>query len=365
MNQDGSSFESASSLYSLARVDVICEDIPPIEEKSVPATPLPKPSPAHSASSSSSGSYCLTKPIPQTRPTIQKTLPISKKVKSDSISDDERSEKHYSSSHDEKEVKQQTRPRRNREWNEEERRRKKTNFKLEFDRDTQKALTSPLLRQPSPGFKKISPDDKSALNVLDGTSPSKQYKRFRPKTRKVQRNRSTSGEDSLPRKNNKQTLIKISPEQKPPTTILSSKLSPSKFQTPNRSPVASPRKQKTLVDKRLKAKSTESLRSVSPGSDSVFFSEADLLGDHPHCLHCGKEVEVVPGECAEGDEEQTANGEERPDIVQPPEGFADSPNGIRTPHRLYKKLDKRFRSEDRHADRRHYKSRPDARAKVS
>ncbi|XP_062705676.1 uncharacterized protein LOC109409200 isoform X4 [Aedes albopictus] len=385
--QDGSSFESASSLYSLARVDAICEDTPPIEERPVAPQipPLPKPSPAHSVSSSSSGSFNMAnkkRTSSPSRQTISKVLPSKAKIKPESISDDERSEKRYSSSHDEKDTKGTlARPaRRGRDWNEEERRRKKSLFKLEFDKDSLKTYTTPM-RQPSPGFKKLSPEDKGALNVLDGASPSSKQKRFRPKTRKLPRSRTAAGGEepvSTPMRRVKTPLIR-SPEKPQASTLpvhamTAPKLSPSQYYSQIRSPPSgsSPLKQKISPEKRLKAISTESLRSVSPGSDSVFYSEADGLSQSDkqvHCHHCGKDVEVVsvPGESEGSMTALTLDSTDgdRPDIVQPPEGFADSPDCTKTPHhtRLYKKMDKRFRSEDRHADRRHFKSRQEYRAK--
>lgn len=345
MTIDGSSFESASSFHSLARVEAICEDIPTIEEK-------PKHSPSHSVSSTSSGSYRMP-PLKASSPrhSLPKPVPVtSKKGKiRESVSDDERSEKILSTSHDEKEYKT-LRVRRSRDWSEEERRRKKGNFKLEIEKEMMKSsLTSPLLR-PAGVAKKISPDDKVALNILDGASPSKQ-KRFRPKTRKTPRNRTPiAGDDPKPHRH-KTTLIK-SPEKPPSVAPIQlqpvphpAKLSPSKYMKPCL--LSSPQRLQKKVSpvQRLKAVSTESLRSVSPGSDSVFYSEADILEHQIHCHHCGKEVEVVTA-VADGSEESVVIVDDGPDIVQPPEGFADSPNGLtRTPPAL--KYYKRFRSEDR------------------
>lgn len=311
-----------------------------------------KASPAHSASSTSSGSYRAAMKATQKATALSQNcqkFSSAKKLKPESVSEDERSDKRYSSSHDEMQITKTIRKK------DDERRKKKSNFKLEFEQKSQKPASSSHQLKLSPIPKKLSPDDK--IIPSEGASPTKQ-RRFRPKTRKPQRNRSTSGEDSLPRKpkfikNQEIIQPKIQIDQ---VLQLPMQLSPPKVKiapTPTNKTVSS--------DKRLQAVSTESLRSVSPGSDSVFYSEADIISDHQvHCFHCGKEVEVIN---ADPDSIGSVLAEDRAEIVQPPAGFADdSPNGTRCTGRLYKKFDKRYRSEER--EKKHLKHRHDTRAKV-
>ncbi|CAB3380665.1 Hypothetical predicted protein [Cloeon dipterum] len=87
------------------------------------------------------------------------------------------------------------------------------------------------------------------------------------------------------------------------------------------------------------AVSAESLRSVSPGSDSVFY-DPQLSGSPSTAA--GTDTSPQPAQA-----EAPANGNAF--IVKPPEGFGDSPEGPKkTSGRLYKKLEKRrFKSEER------------------
>lgn len=361
--------------------------------------------------------------------TAESAPPAAGKPKPDSISEDERSEVRYSSSgyyespHDEDDEEQVTRSKARRLRQEDERKRRKTSMKLDIEKENMRALTSPI-KKPATQSKVTSPEQQNP-GLPDTGSPSK-MKRFRPKIRRqlrkssredvlaaaaARRSRATptifglssgSGDTeilldasmstgTLSATTASITTSKISvgskasaPEvtastQSEPVVPPSARKKPHSCATPTallspKLPTVSSTQSKSNSETfQLKAKSIESLRSVSPGSDSVFYSEADgnaASADQSHCLHCGKEMEGKQqsntiSELA-GDSVESIPYIEQ-DIVKPPSDFADSPVTTKTTQRLYKKMDKRFRSEERyHGERgRHYKTRQEnIRAKV-
>ncbi|KMY87977.1 uncharacterized protein LOC6730915 isoform X7 [Drosophila simulans] len=449
----GSSFESASSLYSM-REDLLQHDEKE-RDKQAPlvkaqlkspigsVAELTRKSPSHSISSTTSSGSCpvsgaaikspAKESLPQTvassgtsqmKVSSAECIPPGVKPKPDSISEDERSEVRYSSSgyyespHEEDDEEQGTRSKARRLRQEDERKRRKTSMKLDIEKENMRALTSPI-KKPTGSSKITSPEQSISGTMDNGSSPSK-MKRFRPKIRRqlrkssredvlaaaaVRRSRATptifglssgsgdtellldasmstgavagttttavtsvsapSSASKLPTSESSVTtqpeaVVAPMPAKKPhscatPTSLLSPKL-----------PTTSGTQSKSTSDTfQLKAKSIESLRSVSPGSDSVFYSEADgnaASGEQSHCHHCGKEMEGKQqsntiSELA-GDSVESIPYIEQ-DIVKPPSDFADSPVTTKTTQRLYKKMDKRFRSEERyHGERgRHYKTR--------
>ncbi|XP_049706947.2 titin homolog isoform X2 [Helicoverpa armigera] len=231
-----------------------------------------------------------------------------------------------------------------------------------------------------------SPRRKTASNSNNAKSPTSgsNHAVYRPR-RKSGSNESISLPGSLPRR--KQSiptvpcLSSLEAEDIETTRTLTSagsRLTPLRYV---KSPTSSPRhhRKQDKDGKFAKAASAESLRSVSPGSDSVFYSEQtehSLVGadgeSKAHCLHCGKEVHIVTA-THEHDSvaSRTSHTDESyadatPDIVPAPAGFADSPSCASTKKhasgaRLYKKLDKRYRSEDK--SRHYYRNRQDVRAK--
>lgn len=98
-------------------------------------------------------------------------------------------------------------------------------------------------------------------------------------------------------------------------------------------------------------------------NDVLLFTFKFCIFDQVHCHHCGKEVEIV---AAMGEHDSILiQDDSHANIVKPPADFADSPGGTRQTQRLYKKMDKRFRSEERHGERRIYRTRQEnTRAKV-
>ncbi|XP_017075659.2 uncharacterized protein LOC108110908 [Drosophila eugracilis] len=449
----GSSFESASSLYSM-REDLLQHDE---KEKDKQATltkthlkspigsvaELTKKSPSHSISSTTSSGSCpvtgaaikspAKESLPQTvassgtsqvKVSSAESVPPGAKPKPDSISEDERSEVRYSSSgyyespHDEDDEEQVNRSKARRLRQEDERKRRKTSMKLDIEKENMRALTSPI-KKPTSSSKITSPEQQSSGPLDNGSSPSK-MKRFRPKIRRqlrkssredvlaaaaVRRSRATptifglssgSGDTEMLLDASMATgavtgtcttttamttasaASKVATSESSATTLPEAVVIPLTVKKPHscatptsllspKLPKSSSAQSKSTSDTfQLKAKSIESLRSVSPGSDSVFYSEADgnaASGEHGgHCHHCGKEMEGKQqgntiSELA-GDSVESIPFIEQ-DIVKPPSDFADSPVTTKTTQRLYKKMDKRFRSEERyHGERgRHYKTR--------
>ncbi|KAK9885418.1 hypothetical protein WA026_010914 [Henosepilachna vigintioctopunctata] len=203
--------------------------------------------------------------------------------------------------------------------------------------------------------------------VLGQTSP-----------RKSKKSKDNNRRKSLPRSPSSQPLRKVSDEKSVslPGSLQRNKSSKSKNQQSERiittettSPTESLNSKslegrgpqsKSPENTKLKALSAESLRSVSPGSDSVFYSDpSSHTADHQvHCLHCGKEVDIITT-----DVDKSSNSSQH-DIVQPPAGFEDSPKQKHSTGRLYKKLNRRIRSEERTlSEQRRHRYKPDARAK--
>lgn len=104
----------------------------------------------------------------------------------------------------------------------------------------------------------------------------------------------------------------------------------------------------------LKTVSAESLRSISPGSDSVFYSDpSSRISLLSRCTRCNTEVDL--------DYTNSINSDVI-NIVKPPEGFGDSPE--EPPTTPIKRLTKRYRSEERRRNTRSEQTRAKSEERV-
>ncbi|XP_030759239.1 uncharacterized protein LOC115884730 isoform X1 [Sitophilus oryzae] len=218
-------------------------------------------------------------------------------------------------------------------------------------------------------------EEKNYKATSDESSTGREYAAGQNSPRKSKKSKDNNRRRSLPRspirlKTDKRSSAEYQPSSLPGSLCRRKSFKQSKSlqsihldgkKTGSKSPISQKNVQNSSKETAtLKALSAESLRSVSPGSDSVFYSDpSSHTTDHQiHCLHCGKEVDVITDEA----EKSLSSSEPQPDIVQPPAGFADSPK--LKPGRLFKKVDKRIRSEERsQAEGKRNKYKPDARAK--
>ncbi|XP_026813577.1 uncharacterized protein LOC113554088 [Rhopalosiphum maidis] len=103
----------------------------------------------------------------------------------------------------------------------------------------------------------------------------------------------------------------------------------------------------------LKTVSAESLRSISPGSDSVFYSDPCSKISLSRCTRCNTEVDA--------DYINNSNSDVI-NIVKPPEGFGDSPE--EPPTTPIKRSTKRYRSEERRRNTRSEQTRAKSEERV-
>ncbi|KAK9685689.1 hypothetical protein QE152_g37855 [Popillia japonica] len=451
---EGSSFESASSIYSGSKVDYLSEDMvvpsyspPPIPEETsdMATTPVPEVHTGRSSptgSSSSSGSYSLNGSCPE----LPQKPPVPSIKQKASLSEDDRSVHYSSSGYYESPLEDDATWKSSKSdkvdyHREEETKRKKRPYTLEVSKSESSATLSngkttkfvqkhgrklspsretikfadvktkrgkvrtrsPMQNHKKAQYNKKSPQsirkpdewvqsaheegklaatsDESSSGVCgekkpEQTSPRKS-KKLRDSSRRKSAPRSPTGSKTRRRNSNaeekslslpgslsrRKSSVHLKTEDEENSYSGKTKLHP---HSPSGSPTKRRRSPKGSPDAaRLKALSAESLRSVSPGSDSVFYSDpsshAAAIDHQVHCLHCGKEVDIVT---TDDHEKSISSNGLQPDIVQPPAGFEDSPRQKHTTGRLYKKLEKRFRSEERcQAERRHFKYRSDVRAK--
>ncbi|XP_050301865.1 uncharacterized protein LOC126740017 isoform X5 [Anthonomus grandis grandis] len=230
----------------------------------------------------------------------------------------------------------------------------------------------------SPYKDKASPiEDKGYKVTSDESSTGQEY--LNP--RKTKKNKDNLRRKSLPRSPTYQKNQKKSDVSKYQSNSLPSSLSrkkskkhPKGWQQQEHHDKKNTEESPTTSTKdtiTLKALSTESLRSVSPGSDSVFYSDPGgqaLADQQGHCLHCGKEVvhendgDTPTAKSHHGHQQHHHHHHQQQFIVQPPAGFEDSPK-VKV-EKLFKKLDKRLKSEERgQGEHRRYKRTSDMRAK--